>query len=196
MMQKPEFAPEVKEQASSPPPEPPQDEPTTEAAAKVPTPAESKKSPAMSPADKVPAGGKVPSGSKAPSDEKVLSGEKAPTVDIDLNTIKKNWRNIRSLVREHSKPAEALLNSCKLITVRKGVLILGFATPVLQSKMSTPENLELTRNAIAHLLGMDIPIKTVVTKGNSGELPPDLDLDADGMVSTALNLGGKIVKQD
>ena len=190
MVQKPEFTPEVKEQASSSPPEPPQDEPTTEGAAEVPIPAESTKAPALPPAGKVPSGGKVPAGGK------VLSGEKAPSVDIDLNTIKKNWRNIRSLVREHSKPAEALLNSCKLITVRKGVLILGFATPVLQSKMSTPENLELTRNAIAHLLGMDISIKTVVTKGNSGELPPDLDLDADGMVSTALNLGGKIVKQD
>ena len=120
----------------------------------------------------------------------------SPIGDIDLNTIKKNWRNIRSLVREHSKPAEALLNSCKLITVRKGVLILGFATPVLESKMSTPDNLELTRNAIAHLLGMNVPITTVVTKDNSGELPPDLDLDADGLVSTALNLGGKIVKRD
>ena len=95
-----------------------------------------------------------------------------------------------------ARPTEALLNSCKLITVRKGVLILGFATPVLQSKMNTPENLELTRNAIAHLLGIEVPITTVVTKGNSGELPPDLDVDADGMVSAALDLGGKIVKQD
>jgi len=118
------------------------------------------------------------------------------SVDIDLGIIKKNWRSIRSLVREHSKPTEALLNSCKLITVRKGVLILGFSTPVLQSKMNTPENLELTRNAIAHLLGIEVPITTVVTKGTSGELPPDLDLDADGIVSAAINLGGKIVKQD
>ena len=123
--------------------------------------------------------------------------EAAPSSsDIDLNTIKKNWKNIRSLVREHSKPAEALLNSCKMITVRKGVLILGFATPVLESKMSTPENLELTRNAIAHLLGIEVPVTTVVTKDNASELPPDLDIDADGLVSTALNLGGKIVKQD
>jgi DNA polymerase III subunit gamma/tau len=174
----PQFAPEVKKQAPSPPAEPPQESPSTETAAIVSAPTESTKAPDTPPVASVP------------------PEESAPPVEIDLNTIKKNWRNIRSLVREHSKPAEALLNSCKLITIRKGVLILGFATPVLQSKMGTPENLELTRNAIAHLLGMDIPVTTVVTKGNSGELPPDLDLDADGMVSTALNLGGKIVKQD
>ena len=133
---------------------------------------------------------------EAPSVENDEKPAIPPAANLDLGTIKKNWRNIRSLVREHSRPTEALLNSCKLITVRKGVLILGFATPVLQSKMNTPENLELTRNAIAHLLGIEVPITTVVTKGNSGELPPDLDVDADGMVSAALDLGGKIVKQD
>ena len=166
----PAFTPEAKEQDSLPPEpsQPHQATPQTKPEADAPPPVQTE------------------------DEEETAS----PIGDIDLNTIKKNWRNIRSLVREHSKPAEALLNSCKLITVRKGVLILGFATPVLESKMNTPENLELTRNAIAHLLGMDVPITTVVTKDNSGELPPDLDLDADGLVSTALNLGGKIVKQD
>ena len=166
----PAFTPEAKEQDSLPPEpsQPHQATPQTKPEADAPPPVQTE------------------------NEEETAS----PIGDIDLNTIKKNWRNIRSLVREHSKPAEALLNSCKLITVRKGVLILGFATPVLESKMNTPENLELTRNAIAHLLGMDVPITTVVTKDNSGELPPDLDLDADGLVSTALNLGGKIVKQD
>jgi DNA polymerase III subunit gamma/tau len=166
----PNFTPEVEEQAPQPP-EPPQKTPQAKPVTAAPPSAQTQ-------------------------NEQESAGENAPSSEIDLNTIKKNWRNIRSLVREHSKPAEALLNSCKLITVRKGVLILGFATPVLESKMGTPENLELTRNAIAHLLGIEVPITTVVTKGNSGELPPDLDLDADGLVSTALNLGGKIVSQD
>jgi DNA polymerase-3 subunit gamma/tau len=116
--------------------------------------------------------------------------------EIDLEAIQKNWKNIRNVVREYSKPTEALLNSCKLVTVKKGVLVLGFSTSVLQSKMNTPENLELTRNAIAHLLGIQVPITTIVTRGRSTELPPDLDIEADGLVNAALNLGGQIVDRD
>ena len=119
-----------------------------------------------------------------------------PAADIDLSAIQKNWKEIRSVVRETSRPTEALLNSCKLITVKNGVLILGFTTRLLQSKMNTPENLELTHNAIHHLLGIQVPIMAVVTHGQAAELPPDLEIDADGLVNAALSLGGKITKQD
>ncbi|MCD4672703.1 MAG: DNA polymerase III subunit gamma/tau, partial [Anaerolineaceae bacterium] len=167
-------------------------------------PAPTNKPRQTAPAKKSPPTDVPPEPSKSQDEPQTETAAAPPTqeaanvspADIDLNTIKKNWKNIRSVVKKHSKPTEALLNSCKLLTVKKGVLILGFSTSVLQSKMNTPENLELTRNAITHLLGVEVPITTVITRGNSGELPPNLDIDADGMVNTALNLGGKIVKQD
>ena len=119
-----------------------------------------------------------------------------PAAEINLAAIQKNWKEIRGVVRETSRPTEALLNSCKLMTVKNGVLILGFTTKLLQSKMNTPENLELTRNAIHHLLGIQVPITAVVTQGQTAELPTDLEIDADGLVNAALSLGGKITKQD
>ena len=111
----PAFTPEAEEQGA--PPADPTPPPTETPQAKPPPPAQAQD-------EKEPA---------APTSDHIPSGE------IDLNTIKKNWKNIRSLVREHSKSTEALLNSIKLITVRKGVLILGFATPVLESKMRPPK---------------------------------------------------------
>lgn len=136
---------------------------------------------------------------REPATTQAPSSTPAPrpsTTEIDLQTIQSNWKNIRSVVREYSKPLEALLNSCKLVTVKKGVLVLGFKTAVLQSKMNTPENLELTRNAIAHLLGVEIPITTLVTSGKSADIPANFEIDADGLVSAALNLGGQIVDRD
>ncbi len=43
----------------------------------------------------------------------------------------------------------ALLNSCRLLEIKNGVLVIGFASELLRSKMDMPEQIEITRKAIA-----------------------------------------------
>ncbi|HOU43959.1 MAG TPA: hypothetical protein PLU04_06475, partial [Anaerolineaceae bacterium] len=95
-----------------------------------------------------------------------------------------------------TRPAtQALLNSVKTVTYKDQVLVLSFASEVVRSKMDTADNLDITRQAIQQILQVDMPIQCVVATTRGGGLHADLD-DPDGMVGTALDLGGQIVHRD
>ncbi|MFN7037576.1 MAG: hypothetical protein ACK4SN_14550, partial [Bellilinea sp.] len=115
---------------------------------------------------------------------------------VDLQTILDNWQKIRQRVKTQSSPVDGLLNSCKSITVRNGVLQLGFGSEVLKTMMEKGNNLKITRKAIRDVLGVEVEIACIVVQGKGGQLQMDADIEADGMVSTALRLGGKIVHKE
>ena len=58
--------------------------------------------------------------------------------------------------------------------------------------MENPENLEVTRNAIQRILKVDLPITCVVVSSKANSAPVDADLESDGIVGAAINLGGKL----
>ncbi|MBA4384618.1 MAG: hypothetical protein C0410_07770, partial [Anaerolinea sp.] len=94
-------------------------------------------------------------------------------------------------VKSLRSQTEALLNSHKTIQIKDGALVIGFASEVLKSKMETAENLDVTRKVINHLLKVDLPITCIVVSGKLSS-SVELDVDADGIVGTAINLGGKL----
>jgi DNA polymerase-3 subunit gamma/tau len=112
---------------------------------------------------------------------------------VNLQLIQANWTAIRAEVKRHRPQTEALLNSHKGMQVKNGSLVLGFDGDVLKTKMETPENIQTTRLAIKHILSLDVPILCEVVSGKSNKAPADMDVDPDGIVGTALNLGGKLV---
>ena len=118
-----------------------------------------------------------------------------PGSAVSLNQVRKEWRRIISIVREKSKPTAALLNSCKLLTIKDGALVIGFATEVLRSKMDTPDNLSIAQAAIAQALGAPLEIKCAINSSHQTDQERD-DIDSDSMLGTALRLGGQIVDQD
>jgi hypothetical protein len=61
---------------------------------------------------------------------------------------------------------------------------------VLRRKMDMPEQLEITRKAIAQVCGAELSVKCVVT--NAKQATPS-NIKADGMVAAALKAGGEIV---
>jgi len=113
-----------------------------------------------------------------------------------LQTILENWQKIRQRVKTQSSPVDGLLNSCKSVTMRNGVLQLGFGSEVLKTMMEKGNNLKITRKAIQDVLGVEVQIACVVVQGKGSNLQLDGDIEADGMVSTALRLGGKIVHKE
>lgn len=128
-----------------------------------------------------------------PPIEKPTAEVAVSTASINLQLIQANWTAIRAEVKRHRPQTEALLNSHKGLHVKNGSLVLGFDGDVLKTKMETPENIQTTRQAIKHILTLDVPILCEVVSGKSTKAPTDMDVDPDGIVGTALNLGGKLV---
>jgi len=123
----------------------------------------------------------------------------APTAgeqQIALQTVQQNWNKVRALTKKYRPQTDALLNSCRLMALKDGVLTIGFISDVVKSKMEAGDNIDLTRQAIQHLLGVNLQILCVVTNARTGGTPLDLEVDSEGMVGTALNLGGEIVQKE
>ena len=109
--------------------------------------------------------------------------------------VQQQWGRIRQMVKNKNSLTSAALNSCRSFNIKNDTLILGFQSEVVKSKMETPENIAILREALQAILGVTLAVRCVVTN-NKGALPTDLDYDSDGMVGTALDLGGKIVFEE
>lgn len=113
-----------------------------------------------------------------------------PEADPIPNNIAQNWDQIRGIVRQKNPQTQALLNSCKLMGIKGGALILGFNGEFAKSKMEQGENLEILQQAMQQVMGETMSVRCVLSAGKS--IPSDVDND--GMVATAMrDLGGEIV---
>jgi len=128
--------------------------------------------------------------SQAPASHAQVVAPGSTGVSVTLEQVTKAWRQVSHLVKAKDTNVAALLNSGKLLEIRDGVLILSFASDILQEKFNRPESLDLTRKAIHEALGVDLPIQAVVS-GNKNALPAHVK--PDGMVAAASQLGGEIV---
>ena len=113
-----------------------------------------------------------------------------PKSVISIDEVMRSWKDVRAAIKPAHPAVEALLNSCKPMDVRGDQLLLGFQSETVRGLMDKPENLEVTRKAIADVLGVSVTIQCLVTNAK-GKLPPNISQD--GMVAAALNHGGKIV---
>lgn len=114
---------------------------------------------------------------------------------VSLQVITQNWQRILKAVREQNPKTYGLLNSYRSMELVKNVLHLGFASEVLKNQIEKKENSEIIRSALLQVLGLDIPVRYSITNTKS-DIPSDID--SDGMVATALRIGGEIanVKKD
>ncbi len=138
----------------------------------------------------------IPSPTPAES-QAAVSTSAVPTRDapeLSLQAIIQNWPKIRASVKKRKTNTEALLNSCKPLGIKDGVLLLGFQAELLKSKMETNDNLQIIHEALGQVLGIDMQVRCVLATGKGKSLPADLNVETDGMVGTALrDLGGEIV---
>jgi DNA polymerase III subunit gamma/tau len=115
---------------------------------------------------------------------------------LTQQNMKQVLERISALVKKDHPQTVGLLNSCKSLTIKDGIVTLGFQTEVVKSKMEMGDNLELTRRAVSQVLGSDLEIVCVVINSKTKAAPAGMDVDSDGMVGTALNLGGQIVNKE
>jgi DNA polymerase III subunit gamma/tau len=140
----------------------------------------------------------APVGATAPSEDSdgLPDHDKDPEAEetggLTLALINQQWRQVLTLVRQKNPQTQGLLNSCKPLGVKNGILFLGFNSDFSRSKMEKKEHLELAQQVLEQVYEMEIPIRCIVAAGRKGSPPPDID--SDGMVAAALrDLGGEIV---
>jgi DNA polymerase-3 subunit gamma/tau len=113
----------------------------------------------------------------------------------DLKKILQQWLNIKAAVKISSPETAALLTSSKLVSMHNKMLLLGFASDLLKTKMENNRHIELTREKIKEITNVDIPIICTVVNINDKTITENLQIDREGIVGTALSMGGKIVDQ-
>jgi len=123
-----------------------------------------------------------------PAERKDESAPSASTVSLDQ--VAKAWKQICAFLKPQNPSLNGLLNSCKLLEIKDGFLVLGFASELVRSKADTPEQLDIARRAIAEIAGVDLPLRCVLSRSNQ---PAPADVKQDGMVAAALKAGGEIV---
>lgn len=115
-------------------------------------------------------------------------------VSITLDELKNAWPQIRSTVRKAKAQTEALLNSVKNISIEDGRLVLSFASDIVKQKMEMDDNMEMTRRAIYHVLKANMQIACTVVNNRMAKTENN-EISREGLVTTALNLGGQIRKK-
>jgi DNA polymerase-3 subunit gamma/tau len=127
-----------------------------------------------------------------PQETLPVSGE-----GLSVDDIINGWERVKAQVGRHNKKVEAFLNSCKVVGLKSGVVILGFQSQILKDLWEKEGNLNLTSDVLEDIFGQPLSIKCVVTTHQGGSVPTSMDIEKDGMVGTATrDLGGKISKAE
>jgi DNA polymerase-3 subunit gamma/tau len=80
---------------------------------------------------------------EAPKSPPAKPASSSPAGGVTIDQVNQVWRQmIASIKQQKNNQLEALLNSTRSREVMDGVLVLGFASDVLKSKMDHPEMLE------------------------------------------------------
>jgi DNA polymerase-3 subunit gamma/tau len=112
--------------------------------------------------------------------------------ELTIQKVEEHWRSIVSQVGKVSRSTQTALNSCKPYGIKDGTLYLGFNGDFAKNKMEEGNNIEITRKVIQEVLGVDMPLRCFVARGERGKLPPEVE--GDSMVAAVLrDLGGEIV---
>jgi DNA polymerase-3 subunit gamma/tau len=138
---------------------------------------------------------KSPQKVEEPVHAKIQPQKEGTASATQVSVITQRWKEIKEAVKAKRVPVSGLLNSSTPM-IKGNTLTLGFQGEVVRSKMDTPENIELTRQAIKEVCGIDVTIRCIVNNRNGTAVPADEDIESDGLVGTALGQGGQIVHKD
>ncbi len=103
---------------------------------------------------------------------------------------------VRALIRKYRKNTEALLASARSYNLKKGVIVIGFQSPVLKNQFEKGEHLDITQRAFTHILGSEAKVRAVIISAKDQLDEQPSDIEPGSLVSAALDLGGKLVDKE
>jgi len=115
---------------------------------------------------------------------------------IGINEVRESLTEVKNLIRNYRKNTEALLASARSFSMKNGVIIIGFQSPVLKERLEKGDHQEIIQRAFSHVLGVDTKVKAVVINAKSNLIEHEDEFEPDSLVSAALDLGGKIVDKE
>jgi DNA polymerase-3 subunit gamma/tau len=162
--------------------EPPAEPERAEVSARANTASESR-APAAKAASRAPAAASTPPDAGAPP---TANGRGAAELKAD-------WNRLVGLMRERDKATEALLRSCAVVGLEGQVLRLSTNEFVYNKIAGEAVTREKVESLLAEVLGFACAVKLEVS-GRRGRSARADDIPDDGLVATALDLGGEIVE--
>jgi DNA polymerase-3 subunit gamma/tau len=108
--------------------------------------------------------------------------------------LKGDWGRLLKLMRERDKMTEALLNSCSLGGMEGQVLRLTTSEFVYQKISADGATREKIEDMLAEVMGFTCTVQFEVSGRKARSARAD-DIPQDGLVATALDLGGEIVDE-
>src|SRR5579859_3218656 len=108
--------------------------------------------------------------------------------------LKSDWGRFVHLMRERDKLTEALLNSCTVLGLEGQLLRLSTNEFVFKKVSSNSQTREVIEALLSEVLGFTCSVKFEVS-GRAARSARSDDIPEDGLVATALDLGGEIVDE-
>lgn len=125
-------------------------------------------------------------------DEKMPEGD----LKISIKELHAALPQVKTLIRKYRKNTEALLASARGYSVKNGVIIIAFQSPVLKERLEKGDHQDIIQRAFSHVLGMEVPVRAVVNSAKDSFFDQEYDLESNPLVNAAINLGGKIVDKE
>jgi len=113
-----------------------------------------------------------------------------PAGSAEIDQLRGRWKEIRGAVRKLNSATDGLLNSSSVLEIRGAELFLGFASETVKGIMESENHIDFAQRGIEQVTGRKLAIRCVIAS-DAADIPEDLT--SDGMVATAMRLGGKIV---
>ncbi len=133
-----------------------------------------------------------------PAPAKKAPGQAAPAAPAAGgragSDLKGDWNRLVKLMRERDKMTEALLHSCTVVGLEGQVLRLSTNEFVLKKITSNSATREMIESLLAEVFGFACTIR-FEDSARAGPAARTDDIPEDGLVATALDLGGEIVDE-
>jgi DNA polymerase-3 subunit gamma/tau len=133
-----------------------------------------------------------PAGPKtSPGISKPGASEISPEDASANQRLSSRWDQVLARVKTQNPKLAGVMNSARVRVLKGNMLTLGFNGDFYLTTMENPASTELIRNVLKQVMDMDIDVQAVLVTGKTNT--PPTDVESDGLVASALHLGGEIV---
>ena len=126
-----------------------------------------------------------------------------PEGDVDLYTVKNNWKNILAEIKNHNHSLAALLSSnCQAIEAQGNEITLATPYDFYKEKLNDYNNRLTVESVFGKILGLKIKLKVVTNKeAGIADAPPamqktqDVPGEQSSLIDSAMEImGAKVVE--
>jgi len=125
-----------------------------------------------------------------------------PEGDVDLYTVKNNWKKLLVDIKPHNHSISALLTSCQAIAVDGNIITIATPYDFYKEKINDHANKLTVESVLGKILGLKIRLKIVtnIEAGIKDQPKEVITKDTPGEQSSLINsaleiMGAKVVKE-